>query len=153
MVRVRSQGNLEYGILSVTLLTSLDGRRLKMRPPRDKTMPKRPPHDYGDGTRRSKETVFRLWTHVAWKESLLKVSKLYRSDQPPPQVYLRLADHYGCLARRYDRTGRTKIAKILDERAAKYFRLGGGFEPPPAAMAMSVPKSPSFIRAVGRKER
>ncbi len=99
------------------------------------------------------ETIVNLWADVAWTQGLLKVSGLFRSGEPLPEVYLYLADRYGRLARCYGRKGRKEREKVMDAKAAHYFRLGGGEPPSTAAVAMPRPRPPIFTNAIGTKPR
>jgi hypothetical protein len=97
------------------------------------------------------ESIVSLWADVALTQGLLKVSGLFRSGEPLPEVYLYLADRYGRLARCYGRKGRKEREKIMDGKAANYFRLGGGEPPKSVAMAMPRPRPPIFTNAFGTK--
>ena len=68
-----------------------------------------------------------------------------------PEVHLFLADRYGRLARYHSRRGHSRRANELDLKAAKHFRLGGGYEPPPAiAAAVGRPRPWEIVDAVSR---
>ena len=68
-----------------------------------------------------------------------------------PDAHLFLADRYGLLALYHRRLGHEKRAQKLDATAARYFCLGGGHWPPPAAaMAMAAPRPWQIVDAVAR---
>jgi hypothetical protein len=68
-----------------------------------------------------------------------------------PHVHLYLADHYRRLAWHHQQHGRVQRAQRLAIKASRHSCLGGGDEPPPAAaLAMPVPRRPTFTQAIGR---
>jgi hypothetical protein len=70
-----------------------------------------------------------------------------------PEVHLYLADRYGRLARHHRLHGNARRAERLERKAERHFELGGGDAPrPAAAMAMPIPRPPTFVDAVAHRE-
>jgi hypothetical protein len=100
------------------------------------------------------ETVPSLWQlrwDVACTRVLVWLARPSESRVLRPEVHLFLADRYGRLARWHERLGHSRRAIELDQKADEQFRLGGGYEPPPAvAMAMPIPRPTVFVDVVAR---
>lgn len=93
---------------------------------------------------------WRLYADLAWGHGLLSIVTDRDEATVAPDVCLFLGDRYWWLARRAFVRGRQRRAEHLVRRARRYFRLGGGPEPPPlAAASLPVPEVPSFTSAVG----
>ena len=98
----------------------------------------------------AEESILKLRIDLAIALALLAVAKAGRPSRPNAEVcsylgdrYQRLAEHYRC-CRKYKKANRLR-------RKAKFYLAGSGPEPEPpyAAMAMPVPKRPSFVSAIG----
>ena len=104
----------------------------------------------------SEESVFRLRVDLAVALALLAVAKAGRPGRPNPDVCFYLGGRYFHLAEHYRRGRKFKKANRL-RRKAKFYLAGSGApwpEPPySAAMAMPVPKRPSFVAAIGWRPR
>ena len=97
---------------------------------------------------------WRLYGDLAWGHCLLSIVTVRDEPTIAPDVYLFLGDRYWWLARRHFVRGRQRRAERLVRRARRYFRLGGGPEPPPlAAASLPLPHVPSFTSAVGLGSR
>jgi hypothetical protein len=82
---------------------------------------------------------------------LLAIATMQEGAAVKPDVYLFLGDRYWRLARRHFLRGRQRNAERLVRKARRYFKAGGGPEPPPlAAASMPIPGTPSLTWAVGR---
>jgi hypothetical protein len=69
-------------------------------------------------------------------------------------VHFYVGDRYWRLADHYEKRGWTKTAKRYRSQAERHLRLSGWNDTPPAvAMAMEVPRPPTFIWAIGRRFR
>src|SRR2546425_10037222 len=78
--------------------------------------------------------------------ALLWVVEVLRAGEAHPEVYLYLADRYWRLAAHCERRGRSRRAQRLAAKARHYL---GDPLPPAAALAMPVPRRPSFTAAIG----
>jgi hypothetical protein len=94
---------------------------------------------------------FRLQMDVAWGRALLAVATIKpNGGAVRPEFYLFLGDRYWRLARSHFVDGRQKKAERLLRKARRYFRAGGGPEPPPlAAASMPIPEPPALTSAIG----
>ena len=82
--------------------------------------------------------------------ALLWIVTTRRAGEVHPEVYLYLADRYWRLAAHYEKRGRPRKAQRLAGKAKQYLDLGGGDPlPPAAALAMPIPRRPSFTAAIG----
>ena len=67
------------------------------------------------------------------------------------EVHFYVGDRYCRLAEHYERLGWTKTAKRFRLQAEHHLRLSGWNDTPPAvAVAMEVPRPPTFTKAIGR---
>jgi hypothetical protein len=70
-----------------------------------------------------------------------------------PDVHLYLADRYGLLARHHRHRGNRRRATRFEKKAERHFELGGGDPPrPAAAVALAIPRTPTFVDAVAHRE-
>jgi hypothetical protein len=97
------------------------------------------------------ESDFQLRFDLAVALVLLAAAKAGRTGKPNPDVCFYLGDRYLRLAERYNRRGVTSKAQRLRAKAEKYLSGAGPWRGPPhaAAMAMPVPRRPTFTGAVG----
>jgi hypothetical protein len=99
-------------------------------------------------------TAWQLHWDVASTRALLWLVHPSVLNVLRPDVHLFLANRYGRLARYHRRLGHKRRAQELDLKAIEHFRLGGGYEPPPAfAMAMGRPRPFDIVDAVARMNR
>jgi hypothetical protein len=95
-----------------------------------------------------------LWTlraDVAWALVLLRLASLPTVATPKPEVHYFLFDRYFRLSELYRRRGTLKRAERLRRMADWHYERSGHSNPPPAvAVALPVPRRPSFVWAVGR---
>ena len=98
----------------------------------------------------AEESTLKLHADVAWVLALVWVAKAGRGGEPQPQVHYYLGDRYFRLAERYEARGSLRRARLHRERAERHFRASG-FDPrpPAAALAMPIPKRPTFTEAIG----
>jgi len=69
-------------------------------------------------------------------------------------VHFYVGDRYWRLAEYYENRGWRKTAKRLRLQAEHHLRLSGWNDTPPAvAVAMEVPRPPTFTKAIGRRFR
>ncbi len=93
---------------------------------------------------------WRLYADLVWGHVLLSIVRVRHEPTVAPDVCLFLGDRYWWLARHHFVRGRQRRAERLVRRARRYFRLGGGPDPPPlAAASLPLPPVPSLISAVG----
>jgi hypothetical protein len=97
-------------------------------------------------------SAWRLRGDVLLGRVLLVVAGTATDGDVHPDVYLYLADRYRRLADHHFRRGRRVRADRLAAAATRYGALGGWDPPPGAALAMPLPRCPSFTAAVaGRR--
>ncbi len=95
-------------------------------------------------------TRARLFWELGWANVLLWIARTASKREATPQVHLYLADVHFRLADEYDRLHHPKKARHHRETANRHAVLGPDPEPPrAAAMAMPVPKAPTFVDARG----
>src|SRR2546428_11855755 len=93
---------------------------------------------------------WRLYADLVWGHVLLSIVRVRHEPTVAPDVCLFLGDRYWWLARHHFVRGRQRRAERLVRRARRYFRLGGGPDPPPlAAASLPLPPVPSLISAGG----
>lgn len=94
----------------------------------------------------NQESIWQLRADLAWILMLLWMATAGRSGGPNPEVLFYLGDRYWRLAEQYRRKGSTEKAQRLQAKAEYYLKASGWDCPPPpaAAMAMPVPKRPTF---------
>jgi hypothetical protein len=98
----------------------------------------------------AEESTLKLRCDLAWVLALMWVAKVGRAGEPQPQVHYYLGDRYWRLSERYKAKGSIRKAHVLREKAERYLRASGWDPlPPAAAMAMPVPKRPTFTDAIG----
>jgi len=98
----------------------------------------------------AEESTLKLHTDIAWVLALLWVAKARRGGEPQPQVHYYLGDRYLRLAERYKVMGSLRRARLLREKGERHLRASGWDpRPPAAAMAMPIPKRPTFTEAIG----
>jgi len=69
-------------------------------------------------------------------------------------VHFYVGDRYWHLAEHYEKRGWIKTAKRFRLQAEHHLRLSGWNDTPPAvAVAMEVPRPPTFTKAIGRRFR
>lgn len=96
------------------------------------------------------ESILKLHADVAWVLALLWIAKAGRSGEPQPQVHYYLGDRYWRLSERYKTRGSIRKAHLLRAKAELHLRAGGWDPlPPAAAMAMPIPRRPTFTEAIG----
>jgi hypothetical protein len=95
-----------------------------------------------------------LQADVAWGRTLLAIATMQDGARVRSDVYLYLGDRYWRLARRHFDEGRHRRSERLVRKARKFFRAGGGVEPPPfAAAAMPIPAPRPLLKAIGGRRR
>src|SRR5262245_21187371 len=73
-----------------------------------------------------------------------------RSASIRPEAHLYMAERYARLALRYENEGSLKRAARLRRKAERHYRMGEPEGPPPAAaLAMPIPRAPTFSEARG----
>ena len=98
----------------------------------------------------AEESTLKLHADLVWVLTLLWIAKAGRSGEPQPQVHYYLGDRYWRLSERYKARGSVKRAHRLRARAERHLRASGWDPlPPAAAMAMPIPKRPTFTEAIG----
>jgi hypothetical protein len=103
------------------------------------------------------DSLLRLWCDIFVAHLLLVLAKAGKSGEPQPDVYYYLGDRYWRLAEIYRRHGVSEKAERMQDQAEWYLRASGGWDggppQPAAAMAMPIPKRPTFTAAIGRRLR
>ena len=98
----------------------------------------------------AEESVLKLHGDVVWILALVWVAKAGRSGEPQPQVHYYLGDRYWRLSESYKAKGSLRRAQLLRAKAERHLRASGWDPlPPAAAMAMPIPKRPTFTEAIG----
>jgi hypothetical protein len=100
------------------------------------------------------ESLLKLRFDIVLAHLLLFVARAGKSGEPNSDAYYYLGERYWRLAEIYQRHGAGDKAERLPRKAVLYLRLSGfwdGGPPPAAAMAMPVPKAPTFTAAIGRR--
>jgi hypothetical protein len=87
--------------------------------------------------------------------ALLAAAKAGRRARPNPDVCFYLGDRYLRLAELHKERGSIRKARRLKLKAEKYLKGAGPWRDPPyaAAMAMPVPRRPTFTEAIGWRAR
>ncbi len=94
--------------------------------------------------------AWQLRVGLATAHALLLVVDARGNAKLKPDVHLYFADRYFRLARHHHRRGNTRRENVLLEKARRHLDLGGGDPlPPAAALAMPVPRRPTFVEAIG----
>jgi hypothetical protein len=92
----------------------------------------------------AEESILKLQADLAWILALVWIAKAGRSGEPQPQ------DRYWRLSERYKAKGSIRRAQFLRAKAERHLRASGWDpQPPAAAMAMPIPKRPTFTEAIG----
>jgi len=101
------------------------------------------------------ESALQLRIDVGVALALLAVAKAGRPAKPNPDVCFYLGDRYLRLAELHKQRGSLRKARRLRSKAEKYLSGAGPWRDPPyaAAMAMPVPKRPTFTEAIGWRTR
>jgi len=87
---------------------------------------------------------------IATTHTLLFIVAVRSNVSLRPEVHRYFADRYARLAYHYRRRGNARRANSLLTKSLKHYALGGGDPlPPAAALAMPVPRCPTFMEAVG----
>jgi hypothetical protein len=98
----------------------------------------------------AEESILKLQADLAWILALVWIAKAGRSGEPQPQVHYYLGDRYWRLSERYKEKGSIRRAQFLRTKAERHLRASGWDPlPPAAAMAMLIPKRPTFTEAIG----
>lgn len=97
-------------------------------------------------------TIWQLRFDVAWVHLLLWMIDPTGRRNLNPELHLYLADRYARMAQHYERVGNRKKRTRIGEKAEYHYRLGGGRNQPPPAVAMraSIPQPPTFTKAIGQ---
>ncbi|MSP37181.1 MAG: hypothetical protein EXR70_01650 [Deltaproteobacteria bacterium] len=100
-------------------------------------------------------TALRLWIDIMVAHLLLVIAKAGRSGEPNADVCYYLGDRCWRLADCYRRRGAGGKARKFQAEAEWYLRESGWWNGGPygGALAMPIPKRPSFTAAVGRRSR
>jgi hypothetical protein len=103
----------------------------------------------------AEESIPKLYADLTWVLTLLWIAKAGRPGEPRPQVHYYLGDRYWRLAEQYRRKGSTEKAQRLQVKAEYHLKASGWDRPPPAAaaMAMPIPRRPTFTEAIGWRSR
>ena len=102
------------------------------------------------------DTMSQLRIDIFVAHLLLVVAKAGKPGEPHPDVCFYLGDRYWWLAAAYRRQGLTVKAEGFQVKAEKYLRASGwwrGGPPSSGALAMPIPKRPSFTAAIGWRPR
>jgi hypothetical protein len=94
-------------------------------------------------------SVWWLRLDLLWVLFLLRVFTAGREGEIKPEVHLFLGDRYWRLADYYAEKGSVRKAVRLRARANSHLGLGHWNPPLPPAMAMAVPRRPTFTEAIG----
>ena len=98
----------------------------------------------------AEESILKLHADVVWVLALVWIAKAGRSGEPQPQVHYYLGDRYWRLSESYKAKGLIRRARFLRVKAERHLRASGWDPlPPAAAMAMPIPKRPTFTEAIG----
>jgi len=99
----------------------------------------------------NQESVWQLRFDLAMALALLTVAKAVRPGNPNPDVCFYLGDRYWRLAEYCKERGSVNKAQRLRATAERYLQCSGPWRGPPhaAAMAMPVPRRPTFTQAIG----
>ena len=98
----------------------------------------------------SNDSLWQLRFDVVWVLGLLSLASAGRKTEPKPEVHLYLGDRYWRLAEYHSKRRATQKAERLRAKAEHHLRMGGWDPlPPAAAMAMPVPRRPTFTEAIG----
>ena len=102
----------------------------------------------------AEESILKLYTDVAWVRAIVWVAKAGGGGELQPQVHYYLGDRYWRLSERYKTKGFDRKAQLIRAKAEQHLRASGWDPlPPAAAMAMPIPKRPTFTEAIGRRIR
>jgi hypothetical protein len=101
------------------------------------------------------ESALQLRFDLVVALALLAAAKAGRPGRPTPDVCFYLGDRYLRFAELHKRRGSIRKARRLRSKADKYLSGAGPWRGPPhaAAMAMAVPRRPTFTEAIGRRAR
>jgi hypothetical protein len=95
-------------------------------------------------------TAWQLRVDLMTTHALLLVIAARRNAALRPEVHRYFADRYARLAHHHRRRGNARRANALLARSLRHWHLGGGDPVPPrAALAMPVPRCPTFVEAIG----
>ena len=98
----------------------------------------------------TEESILTLYADLAWVLALVWIAKAGRSGEPQPQVHYYLGDRYWRLSERYKARGSIRRAQRFRIRAERHLSASGWEPlPPAAAMAMPIPRRPTFTEAIG----
>jgi hypothetical protein len=98
----------------------------------------------------AEESILKLQTDLAWVLALVWVAKAGRAGEPQRQVHYYLGDRYWRLSERYEAKDSIRKLSCLRKKAERHLRASGWDPlPPAAAMAMPIPKRPTFTEAIG----
>lgn len=100
-------------------------------------------------------SLLRLRIDIFVAHLLLVVAKAGKSGEPNPDVCYYLGDRYWRLAEIYRRHGASERARQLQDKAEWYLRASGWWKGGPygGALAMPIPKRPTFTAAIGWRPR
>jgi hypothetical protein len=98
------------------------------------------------------ESISKLRIDICVAQLLLVVAKAGKPGEPNSDVCFYLGDRYLRLAEKHQQRGASRKSRRLRAKAEKYL---GPLQGPPyaAAMAMPVPKRPTFTAAIGWRPR
>ena len=95
-------------------------------------------------------TVWGLRADLMTTHALLLIVAARNDADLRPEVHRYFADRYARLAHYHRRRGNTRRANALFAKSLRHWHRGGGDPAPPAAaLAMPVPRRPTFVEAIG----
>jgi hypothetical protein len=99
----------------------------------------------------AQDSIPRLRIDIFVALLLLLLAKAGKPGDPNPEVCYYLGDRYWWLATAYRRRGSLSKAEGLQIKAENYLRASGWWNGGPygGALAMQIPKRPSFTAAIG----
>ncbi len=96
------------------------------------------------------QAPWQLWLDVEVTRLLVWVAGVGKDAEPRPEVHLFLADRYSRLSSHYAKQAPARAGQLQAKAEAHYEAAGVPPLPPAVAVAMPVPRRPSFTNAVGR---
>jgi hypothetical protein len=93
---------------------------------------------------RSRDSIVRLRLDVASAHILVWFASAGRDGELTPQAHIYFFDRYQRLAEYYWKRGDKTRALEMDEKAAEHARYGG-WDRPPHAAAMAMPRPPQWF--------
>jgi hypothetical protein len=99
---------------------------------------------------KSEPSAWQLRVDLLTTRALLLVVRARGDESLRPEVHRYFADRYARLAHYHRRLRHAARANALWAKSLRHWHLGGGDPiPPTAALAMPIPRRPTFARAMG----